>query len=397
MKELNYIFKEIDILQDWIIEVRRDFHMHPELSTEEYRTRDKIIEYLQTMEIPFRVFTEHNGIEALIEGTTGGKTVALRADMDALPITDIKKVTYKSKISGKMHACGHDAHMAVQLGAAKVLKENSHLFSGNVKLIFQPAEETVGGAKPMIAAGVLENPKVDMIFGLHVTPEIEAGSIGVRYGQMNASSDSIKIEIKGKSSHGAYPHEGVDAIVISGYIITALQTIVSRNTDPREAAVITLGTIHGGELPNIISDSVELWGSVRTLDKNVREKTLDRIHRILQNTSHSMGGGCSLKVEEGYPSLINHKIGVDIVKQNGLELLGKDKVIEIEKPSLGVEDFAYFLQKVNGAFFRLGSGNKEKNTNHPGHNNNFDIDEDCLVTGVKMQVMNVLFFLNKMV
>ena len=390
----NDLIKDIEGLKEWIIEIRRDFHMNPELSTEEFRTKERIIEYLKELNIPYREFPDHQGIEALIEGDMEGPTVALRADMDALPLTDIKDVPYRSKVLGKMHACGHDGHMAIQLGSAKILKMNSHLLKGNVKLIFQPAEETVGGAKPMIEEGALDNPKVDMIFGLHITPELKTGTIGVRYGQMNASSDSIRLQIKGKSSHGAYPQDGTDAIVIAAHFITALQTIVSRNTDPREAAVITIGTIKGGKLANIISDTVELTGTIRTLNEAVRGKTLERLQQLLEGITSSMRGTFSLELQPGYPALQNHGIAVDIVKQNGIELLGEDKVIVIDKASLGVEDFGYFLQATKGAFFRLGSGNLEKNTIHPGHNNQFDIDEDCLVIGVMLQVMNAIRYLN---
>ena len=394
MMKYNDLIKDIEGLKEWLTEVRRDFHMNPELSTEEFRTKGKIIEYLKDLRIPYREFNDHNGIEALIEGDQEGRNVALRADMDALPITDIKDAPYKSKLPGKMHACGHDGHMAIQLGAARILKKNSHLLKGNVNLVFQPAEETVGGAKQMIEDGVLENPRIDMIFGLHVTPELNTGTIGVRYGQMNASSDSFILQIKGKSSHGAYPHDGIDAIVIAAHIITALQTIVSRNTDPREAVVITLGTIHGGELANIIADSVQLSGTIRTLKEEVREKTLKGLQRLLEGVTNSMGGSFSLELLPGYPTLQNHGIAVDIIKHNGIELLGEDKVVVIDKASLGVEDFAYFLKETKGAFFRLGSGNKEKNTDHPGHNNLFDIDEDCLIVGVKLQVMNAIRYLN---
>lgn len=395
MKDIKDLIKDEEKLNSWLVEVRRDFHMYPELSTEEVRTKQKIIEYLKAMKIPYREFALNHGLEALIEGEAGGGTVALRADMDALPITDEKKAIYKSKCPGKMHACGHDAHLTILLGAAKVLKENCKLFKGTVKLIFQPAEETIGGAAPMIKEGVLSGPKVDMIFGLHVSPEIETGRIGVKYGQMNASSDSIKIKVFGNSCHGAYPHQGTDAIVIVGYIITALQTIISRNVDPREAAVISIGRIRGGDLSNIIAEEVELHGTVRSLNEKTRREVLERIYKILDNITEAMGGSFELQVEEGYPALINHERAVDIVKNNGINLLGREKVLEIEKASLGVEDFAYFLQNTTGAFFRLGSAKKEKKSNYPAHSNLFDIDEDCLMLGVKLQVMNVLEFLSK--
>lgn len=393
MNKDTYILEKCKLIKDWLISVRRDFHKYPELGMEEFRTSEKIINYLDEMGIEYKKNIANTGIVAIIRGGQDTRTVALRADMDALPIDDEKKVAYKSNICGKMHACGHDAHMSILLGAAKILCDMKNNLKGNIKLIFQPAEETVGGAKFMIKEGTMENPKVDVIFGLHVDPEIPVGKIGIKYDQMNASSDTIKIIIHGESTHGAYPHTGIDAIYIAGQIITAVQSIVSRNTDPRDCAVITIGIIHGGTQGNIIANRVEMIGTVRTINIDTRNKTISRIESIVKNISMSMGGIGELIREEGYPPLINNNKIVNKIKENGINILGKKNVVKIKDISLGVEDFAYFLQNTNGAFFRLGCRNEEKGIIYEGHTNVFDIDEDCLPIGVAIQVKNVLSML----
>lgn len=387
------ILSEAKKINDWLVDIRRDFHKNPELGMEEIRTRDKIIEYLESLGIEYKKIA-NTGILGIIRGKQPDKTVALRADMDALPIEDAKDEPYKSTIPGKMHACGHDAHMTVLLGAARLLKDREDELSGNVKLFFQPAEETVGGAKPMIEEGAMENPTVDGVFGLHVAPELTVGEIGVKYGKMNASSDTIRIIIRGNSSHGAYPHGGIDAIMISGAIISSLQSIVSRNIDPLNSAVVTIGTINGGTQGNIIADKVELVGTLRTLDPETRGKTKKRIERIVNKTAEAMDGAGEVVWEEGYSALINNNDMVDIVKVGSENLLGVENVHVLSKPSLGVEDFSYFAEKAPGAFFRLGCKTKDtamKEAHHPL----FDIDEDCLSIGVALQVNNVLSFLGR--
>lgn len=389
----NVLLGSAQGIKDWLVEIRRDFHQYPEFGMEEFRTMGKIVEYLEEMGIEYVKGVATTGIVGIIRGANPGKTVALRADMDALPIEELKDSPYKSTIPGKMHACGHDAHMAVLLGAAKLLNEMKDMLAGNVKLFFQPAEETLGGAKPMIEAGVMENPKVDGVFGLHVSSEIPIGEIKVKYGQMNASSDSIRIILRGKSSHGAYPHGGVDTIMMSAQVLSALQSIVSRNVDPRKSAVVTLGTINGGTQSNIIADKVELLGTIRTLDPETRELVIDRIDRIVREISQSLGGSGQLIRKEGYAALINDDNMVDIAKVSGEEILGLEKVSLIKDPSLGVEDFSYFAQEAPAAFFNLGCRNEEKGIIHQAHYGLFDIDEDCLAIGVALQVSNVLSFL----
>ncbi|ABW17964.1 M20 metallopeptidase family protein [Alkaliphilus oremlandii] len=395
MRDYHDLLNEAKKIEDWLISIRRDFHRHPELGMAEFRTREKIIGYLEELGIRYQSHVAGTGVVGFIEGKQEGRTIALRADMDALPIEDRKEVPYGSTIPGKMHACGHDAHMTILLGAARLLKERADELKGQVKLFFQPAEETVGGAKPMIEAGVMENPKVDCVIGLHVSSQIETGEIGIRYGQMNAASDTIKIVLHGKSSHGAYPQEGVDAILMAGQVLTALQSIVSRNVSPIKSAVITIGVIHGGTQGNIIADRVELIGTVRTLEAETRVFVINKIEAIVKNIAAAMGGKAEFFREEGYTALINTDSIVDMVRFNGEKILGYGKVHRIEHPSLGVEDFAYFAEKAPGAFYILGCRNEEKGIIHEAHYGLFDIDEECLSVGVAMQVGNVLTFLKE--
>ncbi len=390
----DYLTTKISEIEEWIIKIRRDFHQYPELGFQEYRTRDKIIQYLEEMGIEYKVIAK-TGVVALIEGEKKGKTVALRADIDALSMDDKKDVPYKSKIKGKMHSCGHDVHTAILLGSAKVLNGIRKQLNGNVKFIFQPAEETVGGAKPMIEEGVLEEPYVDGVFGLHVDNSLQIGEIGIKYGQMKATSDMIKIIIHGKNSHGAYPQDGIDAISIASQVIASLQTIVSRTIDPRSSAVVTIGTIKGGYGRNILADKVEMEGIVRALNEESRILVLEKVKKIVEGVSHSMGGKGELIRAEGYTALINNDKMVNIVQDNGKELLGEENVYEMPYPSYGVEDFSFFAKERPSAFFHLGSGNKEKGIVHKGHTPYFDIDEGCLSKGVLLQVKNALSFLKR--
>ncbi|MCF6459776.1 amidohydrolase [Clostridium sp. Cult3] len=391
--ENSYLISKVSEIEDWVISIRRDFHQFPELGMEEYRTRDRIVEYLIEMDIDHYIVA-NTGVVGIIRGRESGKTVALRADIDALPIDDKKEVPYRSRIEGKMHACGHDAHTAILLGVARILKDMEEDIKGNVKLLFQPAEETVGGALPMIEGGVLENPYVDGVFGLHVDNSLKTGQIGIKYGQMKAASDMIKIIIHGKNSHGAYPQNGIDAISIAGQVIVALQTIVSRNVDPRSSAVVTLGTIEGGYARNIIADKVEMAGIVRTLDENARDLVIHKVKTIVEDIPKAMGGHGELIRTESYTALLNDDSMVDIVKKNGVKLLGMENVYEMPYPSYGVEDFAYFTEERPAVFFHLGSGNEQKGIIHSGHTPYFDIDEECLSRGILLQVANVLEFLD---
>jgi amidohydrolase len=374
----------------WMTEIRRDLHQHPELGLEEHRTSAKVRDLLDDMGIEHEDGLGGTGVLGLIRGKTEGKVVALRADLDALPIQDDKDVSYASKIAGRMHACGHDAHTAILLGVARLLVEEKATLPGTIKLLFQPAEETVGGAKLMIKAGALDNPRVDAIFGLHVDPGLEVGTVGLHYGQRNASSDDIKIVVHGKAAHAAYPYEGVDAIVAAAYVITSLQSIVSRNVDAREAAVVSLGTIHGGTQTNIVADRVEVVGTVRCLNQATRELVLQRIKETAEAVAHGMGARAEVTIEPSYDPVVNDDSMVDIVRESSRRLMGDDGVVIFKKPQMGVEDFGYYLREVPGAFYSLGARKEADGIVHSVHHGLFDIDESSMAIGVALQVLNAM-------
>lgn len=381
-------------MSTWLRELRRDFHMYPELGLSEFRTSEKIRYYLEQMGIEMITYPNSTCTVGLIRGAYPGKTVAIRADMDALPIQEINDVPYKSKNEGIMHACGHDAHMTILLGAALYFSEIQNRLKGNVKLLFQPAEETVGGALDMVKAGCMKNPDVDYVIGLHVMPEYPVGAVEIKYGTLNAASDVIDITVRGKKAHGAYPENGVDAIVISAQIISALQTVTSRGVSPLDSAVFTVGVINGGTAANIIADKVEMKAILRTVDEKTREKAKKMITGIVKGISESMGGSADIVITKGYDALVNDVETMDVVAQAARELLGVGQPVFKEKTSLGVEDFSFFANVCKGAFYHLGCGNPEKSITSPIHTDTFDIDEDCLPIGVMMHVETTLKLLN---
>ncbi|MBV1758264.1 MAG: amidohydrolase [Dethiosulfatibacter sp.] len=384
---------EIDLIIEEIISIRRDIHAHPELGMEEYRTAEIIKGFLDKNNIE-NYSIANTGVVGVIKGQNGGKTVAIRADIDALPIEEKTDLSFKSVHPNKMHACGHDVHTAILLGAGQILKKMENDLTGNVKLFFQPAEETVGGALPMINEGCMDNPKVDFVIGLHVSVNIPTGSVQFKYNKMNASTDEFTINVSGKAGHGAYPQDTVDAIVIAGHLITALQTVVSRNISPIESVVISIGTIQGGSGSNIIADKVHMTGTLRALNEQQRQSAKNNIIRIVENTCSSMGGIGRVEFTEGYKALVNNDEVVDILKEKAVELLGKDHVYIANEPSLGAEDFSFFLDKAKGAFYNLGCGNINQNIVHKGHHPMFLVDEDCIKTGILLQVENAISLLN---
>ncbi len=384
----------------WMVEIRRDLHRHPELGLEEHRTSARVQELLDELGIEHVDGLGGTGVLGLIrgrepDGSSGGVAVALRADLDALPLDDAKQVPYRSTVPGKMHACGHDVHTAVLLGAARLLAARAGELGGTVKLLFQPAEETVGGARLLIEAGVLDDPPVAGVFGLHVDPGLEAGRVAVRYGQRNASSDNVAVTVRGRSAHGAYPAGGVDAIVVAAQVVSALQTVVSRNVDARDSAVLTFGTVRGGTQGNILAGRVELVGTVRTLDPRIRELVLERLRQTAEGVAAALGARAEVAIEPSYDPLVNHDEMVDLVRASAVELLGEEKVSEVPRANMGVEDFAFYLSRVPGAFYSLGVRNEQAGIVHPVHNERFDVDESAMAVGAAVQALNALTLLER--
>ena len=391
------IKQRIEEIHSELISIRRDLHQNPELSEKEFRTQQKIQEFLNNIGVENYICAT-TGVVGIIRGKKQGKTVGIRADIDALPITEISDKPYCSTNPGVMHACGHDVHTTVAMGVAKIMKELSDSedsIAGNVKLFFQPAEETIGGAERMVKEGCMKNPDVDYVLGLHVQPYIDNGKIEIRYGKFNAAVDFLKIVLKGRQAHGAYPEKGIDSVVMAGNVIMALQSLVSRNISPLNSVVLTLGTINGGVKENVIAGEVTMTATLRTLDTDTRQFTKARIKDIVENTAKAMGGVGEVIIIEGYKSLINNDEVVDVLIQTGEKLLGKGNVKRKEFPSLGGEDFSYFCDDAKGAFFNLGCGSSEQGITSPIHTDKFDIDEDCLKTGVLVLVENIITLLNK--
>lgn len=388
--------KEAEAIKEELVAIRRDLHEHPEVDFDVTRTTGVIKTFLKANNIEY-IEDIKTGVCGIIKGTKEGKdkVVALRGDIDALPIQDMKACEYKSQVPGRMHACGHDAHTTILMGAAKLLNAHKDEFSGTVKLLFEPAEETTGGAIPMIKEGVLENPKVDCVFGLHVDEETTCGTIKIKKGVVNAASNPYSIKITGQGGHGASPHTTVDPVVIASHIVIALQTIVSREIAPVNPAVVTVGTLHAGTAQNIIPGSAELSGMIRTMTKEDRAFAIERLREIAEGICKVSRATCEIKVDESYPCLYNDDDCVDIVTEAAEKVLGKENVLEQRAPKMGVESFAYFANERPAAFYFLGSGNKEKNTTQPAHSNLFDIDEDCLTIGASIQATAVFDYLNK--
>ncbi len=374
---------KIEDMKDWLVEIRRKIHMHPELGFEETETSRLVSEWLEKFGLEVKRGVAKTGVVSLLNGKKPGKTVAIRADMDALPMDEANQVPYASKVKGKMHACGHDAHVTILLGVAKFFSSIPDQVKGNIKWIFQPAEEGGGGGRVMVEEGALENPKVDAIFGAHVFPFLPIGKVGVYEREGLASADRFTIKIIGKGGHAASPHVTKDPILAAGHLITQIHSIVSRNINPLESAVITIGKVSGGTAFNIIPDEVELLGTVRSLDSQVREELKNRIEQVTQGIVQSFRMECQFKFEYGYPVLVNDWEMTKLVSSACSKGIGEENV-EVLKPSMGAEDFAYYLEKCPGSYFRLGCRNEEKGILHPYHSSLFDIDEEVLPFGVEM-------------
>jgi len=376
--------------------LRREFHQYPELAFHEFKTSERVTKELRKLRMPVKTGVAKTGVVGLLTGKKKGKTVALRADMDALPIEEKTNLPFKSKNKGVMHACGHDVHTACLIGAAAILSQLKDELNGNVKFIFQPSEEVLpGGAKPMIEAGVLEKPRVSGIFGLHIEPGIPSGKIGVKDGPFMAQVDDFDITIYGSSGHGARPHHGVDAIVVASQVILALQTIPARKIDPVEPVVVSVGKIEGGTARNIICDRVSLKGTARSLSREVARKIPSLMKSITAGVVKSAGASFEFQYFPGYPVLINHPRETDLARETVAKLFGRKALYEIKRPEMGAEDFSYFLRKLPGTFLRLGIRNTKKGAIYPWHHPKFTVDEDVIGMGTALLAGVAFDFLNR--
>ncbi|WP_024789211.1 amidohydrolase [Lebetimonas sp. JH292] len=390
MKE---ILKEIDSLKKKIIDIRRHLHMYPDLSHKEKPTRDYIKGILESEGIKCKTFKDYYGMVCDIVVDENRPFLAFRADMDALPIQEANDVPYKSRKDGIMHACGHDGHTAVLAGLLIALNRHKDKLPINIRGIFQHSEEdTEGGSEDLIRDGALENVKA--IFGLHMYPYLNTGEIGYKYGEMMASADTFEIEIFGKSSHGARPHEGVDALLTGALAINSINHIISRRIDPLHPAVISMGTVEGGKAPNVICDYVKMTGTVRTLNDKVRNSIKKMMEDAIKGICFAMGADYKFHYFFGNPELINDDKMVNIVIKSAKETGAKP--FDLKQPVMGGEDFANYLKIVKGAFFRLGCCSREKNIGCvPQHHPKFDIDEDSLPLGAKVMANLVKEFKNE--
>lgn len=378
-----------------MIEIRRHIHANPELSNEEIRTtaliREKLEEYgIEIMEIGLKT-----GVIGFLKGGRPGKTVAIREDIDALPMSEKTGLPYASSVDGVCHSCGHDIHTTVLLFCARVLSELRDQLSGNVLFLFQPAEERGTGARQLLDCKFYEPVKPDVLVGLHVSPEYPAGSIGLKEGPANASCDTFYIKVSGKGGHGAHPENCIDPIAISGYIMAQLQTVVSRENHPVYPAVMTIGSIHGGKAPNVIPDFVEMSGTLRSLNAESREKMQTAIDRICISCAEAMRGSAEVRWEKGMPPLVNDGNVIEGLRTAAEKTIGADHVITVQNPSLGSEDFSFlFPLLAPGAQFRLGSGNDvDPNTRHGLHNSKNIFDDSCIAAGTAVLVQYTKDFL----
>ncbi len=371
-----------------VIDLRRDIHRHPELGFEETRTQGVIERELDAIGVEHRRCAR-TGVVAVIRGAQRGHVAGLRADMDALPITERSGEPFSSEVEGKMHACGHDAHTAMLLGAAHVLQGMRRDLHGTTVLLFQPSEEgagvpSLGGAEPMIAEGALDDPEVEAIAMLHVDHRLEAGQIGITPGPVNASADEFLISVQGRGGHGAYPHTAADAIPASAAMILALQNIAARETDPLKSVVVTVGTIAGGYRSNVIADEIKMTGTLRAHDPEIRNGLEARLRRILEGVASAYGVSVKLDVFYGYPPVVNHAT----LAENFSRFMKTHSTLRVERPAptMGAEDFAYYAERIPGVQVRLGIRNAQTGATHSGHSPLFRIDEKALPAGVETLV-----------
>ncbi|MEA2511333.1 MAG: hypothetical protein QOF01_2427 [Thermomicrobiales bacterium] len=388
---------DVDEILPGVVADRRHLHQHPELGFQEVKTAAFVADRLRALGVEdIKTGIAKTGVTGLIRGTGTGpgadKVVLLRADMDALPIEEENEVDYRSTVPGTMHACGHDAHTAMLLGTTRLLLDRRDRFAGTVKVLFQPAEEGGGGARVMIEEGALENPKVDAAFGIHVAQDEPIGTVSVRPGPIMAAADRFTIVVQGKGGHGAQPHLCIDPIAVGAQIVAALQTIVSREVDPTEPAVVTVGAFRAGHAANVIPDTAELRGTVRSFNPAVREQLATRIQELVRGIAAAMRAEVEIKYHFGYPPTVNHPEMTEFAQGVLAEVVGADNVLPAPL-HMGAEDFSYFLERVPGCFWFVGSRNPEKGFIWGHHHPKFDIDEDAMAIGMETVTRVVLRYL----
>jgi amidohydrolase len=389
------IRSEILKLQPNLVQWRRELHRFPELGFKETRTANLIATKLWSWGIPHETGVAQTGIVATIVGELGSSPVmAIRADMDALPIQEENIISYKSQIDGLMHSCGHDGHVAIALGTAYYLWQHRYELKGTIKIIFQPAEEGPGGAKPMIVAGVLTNPQVDAIIGLHLWNNLPLGTVGVRSGALMAAVEFFHCKIFGRGGHGAMPHQTVDALVVGAQVVNALQTIVSRNIDPLDSAVVTVGQFHAGTTTNVIADTARISGTVRYFNPALENLLPQRIEQVIAGVCASMGAKYELDYQKLYPPVINDEAIANLVRSVAASVVETPAGIIPECQTMGGEDMSFFLEEVPGCYFFLGSANPDLDLAYPHHHPRFDFDETALSAGVEIFVRCVDKFTN---
>ncbi|MFW6135884.1 MAG: M20 metallopeptidase family protein [Chloroflexota bacterium] len=372
---------EAEALRQQLVAWRRDFHRHPELAFQEHRSARIIAEELRALGYQVETGVAETGVVALLKGRDSGPVVMARFDMDALPVTEANDTDYVSQDQGVMHACGHDGHMAIGLGVARLLARHRDQLTGTVKLVFQPGEEGGNGALVMVEEGVLENPRPDALVVTHLWNEKPLGTVDVTPGAVMAAAEKWTCTVRGEGGHGALPHLTVDPIVAASHIVTGLQAVVSRSVSPLETAVVTVGSFHGGEAFNVIPDHVDLSGTIRTYAAEVREEVLRRVREVVESTAAAHAASAELQIEALTPALINDPDVVEVVREAAEAVLGPESVTSGER-TMGSEDAAYLTREIPGCYFFLGSANAERGLDAPHHNPHFDFDEDALPIGV---------------
>jgi amidohydrolase len=383
---------EAEGLREQLVAWRRDFHMHPELAFQERRSARVIADYVHELGYQVQTGIAKTGVVALLEGQRPGPVVMVRFDMDALPITEENETDYVSQNPGVMHACGHDAHMAMGLAVATLMMKRRDEISGTLKLVFQPAEEGANGAEEMVKDGVLENPRPDVVLTTHVWNETPVGLVAVSPGAIMAAAEKWNCTVRGKGGHGALPHLTVDPIVAAAQIVTALQTIVSRNVSPLEAAVVAVGAIHGGNAFNVTPPQVEMTGTIRSYDPAVRETVLRRVRQVIEGVAAACGATAELEIIPLTPAVVNDADVTEVVRAAAEAVVGPENVLSGER-TMGSEDAALFMQDIPGCYFFVGSANAERGLDAPHHNPRFDFDEDALPLGVAILMQAVAHYL----